>query len=174
MDPENPEHYFSLAGVYRDTGDEEKVLESLDRLNASAQGSARAAAAYRGFGARLVLEDPKSAIELFRRAHELQPGNWFCLWGLGGAHFFTGQVDEAIARFTESTNLPGGGNSLNFFSLSVCHSQRGNKEEAASWYKKAVEQMPADRSSMDATLQAVLDSARSQASTLLGIGSEEK
>ncbi len=174
IDPENAEYYFSLAGVYRDTGDEEKVLESLSRLNASAQDSSRVAAAYRGFGARLVLEDPKSAMELFRRAHELQPGNWFWLWGLGGAHFLTGQVDEAIARFTESTNLPGGGNSINFFSLSVCHSQRGNQEEAARWYKKAVEQMPADRSSMDVTLQGVLDSVHSQASTLLGIGSEEK
>ena len=113
-------------------------------------------------------------MELYRRAHELKPDNWYYLWGLGGAHLLMGQLDQAIAELTESTKLPGGENSINFFSLAMAHGGRGNKDEATRWYQKAMAQMPTDRSSMDATLQAVLDSVYSMASTRLGIKTEEE
>ena len=174
IDPENPEHYASLARVYRDLGDKEKALESLDRFEKIVKDSSRAAAAYGRLGLCSLASVPGLAMELYRRAHELQPGNWLYLWGLGGAHLLTGQFDEAVAKFTESTKLFGGANSINFFCLAMAHGGRGNKEEAASWHKKAVEQMPADRSSMDVTLQRVLDSVHSRASGLLGIKTEEK
>ena len=74
----------------------------------------------------------------------------------------------------ESMKLPGGENSLNYFSLAMAHGRRGNKEEATRWYEKAMKQMPADRSSLDATLLMVLDIVHAQASTLLGIKPEEK
>ena len=174
IDPENIEHYASLAGVYSDLGDEEKALEILDGFDTMVNDPSRAARTYGYLGMRWLRRDAEFAMKLCRRAHELQPGNWLYLWGLGGAHLLTGQFDEAVAKFTESTKLFGGANSINFFCLAMAHGGRGNKEEAASWYKKAMAQMPADRGSMNAALLGVLDSAHSQASTQLGIKTEEE
>jgi tetratricopeptide (TPR) repeat protein len=174
IDPENPEHYVSLAKVYIDTGDKEKALEIVDGIEKRVKDTSRAAAAYAELALGLPGNDPEFAMELYRRAHELQPGNWSYLWGLAGAHLLTGQLDQAIAKFTESTKLPGGANSINFFCLAMAHGGRGSKEEAASWYKKAVEQMPATRDSLDATLLPVLDTVQSMASALLGIKTEEE
>jgi tetratricopeptide (TPR) repeat protein len=174
IDPENPEHYASLAGVYIDLGDKEKALEILDAFKKRAKNSSQAAEAYGQVGFSAIRDDRRFAMELYHRAHELQPGNWYYLWGLGITHGLTGQPDQAIAKYTESTKLPGGANSINFFCLSIAHSQQSNKAEAATWYEKAMKQMPADRSSMDAALRPILNFAHSQASKLLGIKTEEE
>ena len=172
IDPENPEHYFCLASVYGDLGDKGKALESLDGFAKRVKDSSRAAAAYAQLGLDWLGRDAELAIELYRRAHELDPGNWYYLWGLGGAHSLTGQLDQAIAKHTESTKLPGGENSLNYFCLAMNHGRKGQKDEAVGWYEKATEQMPADKTSMDASLLQVLDAVHSQASRQLGIKTE--
>ena len=173
IDPENPEHYASLARVYLDLGDKEKALESLDGIEKRVKDSSRAAAAYGQAGFSVTGNDPEFALELYRRAHGLQPGNWGYLSGLGGAHLGMAQFDQAIARLTESRKLPDGENSINYFCLAMAHGGKGQRDEAAGWYEKAMKQMPAHRSSMDATLQAVLDEVHSMASTQLGIKTEE-
>jgi tetratricopeptide (TPR) repeat protein len=174
IDPENPDHYASLARVYNDMGDKAKALESLDGIEKRVKDSSRAAEAYGWLGLSVILNDPEFALELYGRAHELQPEDWYYLLGLGGAHLLTGQLDQAIAKFTESTKLPRGENSINYFCLAMAHGGKGQRDEAIRWYEKAMKQMPADRSSMDLGLQGVLDEVHSMASTRLGIKTEEE
>ena len=113
-------------------------------------------------------------MELYRTAHGLDPGNWLYLCGLGFTHAFTGRLDEAIAKYTESTKLPGGENSINYFCLAMAHERKGQRDEAVGWYEKAMEQMPADKTSMDWFLLNALDVVHWQASRLLGIKTEEE
>jgi tetratricopeptide (TPR) repeat protein len=175
IDPENPEHYASLAKVYIDTGDKEKALEILDGIEKGVKDSSSAAEAYGQLGlSSLASGDTVIAMELYRRAHGLQPGIWSYLWGLGVAHMSMGQLDQAIAKYTESTKLPDGENSINYFCLAMAHGGKGQRDEAVSWYKKAMAQMPADRSSMGAGLLPVLDFVHAEASKLLDIKTEEE
>jgi len=174
IDPENPEHYVSLARVYLDLGDKDKALESLDGLDKRVKDSSRAAAAYAQLGLPRIQRDPELAMELYRRAHELDPGNWYYLGGLAFTHASTGRLDEAIAKYTESMKLPGGENSLNYFGLAMAHESKGQRDEAVGWYEKAMEQMQASANSMGSYLLQVLDVVHSQASRQLGIKTEEE
>jgi len=174
IDPENPEHYLSLSRVYGDLGDKDKARESLDGIKKRVKDSSRAAAAYGQLGFPRIRKNPPLAMELYGRAHELDPGNWYYLWGLGATHASTGQLDQAIANYTESTKLPGGENSLNCFYLAIAHARKDQREEAMGWYEKAMEQMSADKTSMPFYLLNVLDVVHSQAASQLGIKSEEE
>jgi tetratricopeptide (TPR) repeat protein len=174
IDPENPEHYVPLARVYGDLGDKDKALESLDGFEKRVKDSTRAAAAYGQLGFRRIQSDPEFVMELYRRAHELDPGNWYYLCGLGFTHALTGRLDQAIAKYTESTKLPGGENSINYFCLAMAHGGKGQRDEAVGWYEKAMEQMPADKTSMPAFLRPVIDGVHSEASRLLGIKTEDE
>jgi len=174
IDPEKPGHYISLARVYLDLGDKDKALESLDGFEKVVKDSSRAAAAYGQLGSSRMRSAPGFAIELCRRAHELDPGNWLYLFGLGATHVKTGRLDEAIVKHSASTKLPGGENSLNYFCLALAHAGKGQRDEAVGWYEKAMEQMPADKTSMNAYLLNVLRAVHSQASTVLGIKTQEE
>ena len=174
IDPENVEHYVLLVQTYLDLGDKEKPLEVLDGFDAMVNDPSSAARTYGQLGLSWLRSDAEFAMELYRRAHELQPGNWNYLMGLGGAHLSTGRLDEAIAEFIESMKLPGGANSINYFCLAMAHGGKGQTEEAVRWYEKAMEQIPTDKSSMDATLQYVLDTVHSMASSQLGIASDDQ
>ena len=174
IDPENPGHYTSLARVYLDLGDKDKALESLDGIEKRAKDSSRAAAAYHELGLRVMGSVPEFGMESYRRAHELQTANWIYLTGMGTAHLLMGQLDQAIAKYTESRKLPGGENSINYFCLAQAHGGKGQRDEAVGWYEKGMKQMPAHRSSMDAGLGRVLDAVHAQASILLGIKNEEE
>jgi len=184
IDPEYPEHYVSLASVYSDLGDKDKARESLDgfakrvkdvsvrRTHIAAAASSRAAASYGRLGFGWLSQDAGFAMELYRRAHELDPGNWYYLWGLGGTHASTGQLDQAIAKYTESRKLPGGENSLNYFGLAMAHGSKGQRDEAVGWYEKAMEQTL--KNIRGAYLHQVLDAVHSQASRQLGIKFQEE
>jgi len=174
IDPENPEHYVSLASVYGDLGDKDKAMESLDGFERRVNDSSRAADSYSRLGFRWLSQDAGFAMELYRRAHELDPGNWYYLCGLGFTHALTGRLDQAIAKYTESTKLPGGENSINYFCLAMAHERKGQRDEAVGWYEKAMEQMPADKTSMDWFLLNALDVVHWQASRLLGIKTEDE
>ena len=175
-DPGNWKHYLGLFAVYLDLGHKAEALESLDELEKGVKDLSMAARALgaNGFWQMKENQDWEIGLELYRRAHELQPGNWLYLVGLGNAHFMLGQSNEALAEFTESTKLPGGQNSLSFFWLTVAYAQRGNNKEAVSWYKKAVEQMPADGSRMDPLIWRHLDVMRGWAPTWVDIKTEEE
>jgi len=155
-------------------GNKEKALGDLDSWAKSATNLSAVATTLGGLGLDLIREDPVFALELFRRAHEIQPGDWRHLWGLGAGHLLIRQLDEAITRLTESTELPGGDNSINNLCLAMAHGGKGQRGEAVRWYQKAMAQVPEDKERFDATWQAVLEEVRSVASSQFGLGSDEK
>ncbi len=173
-DPENAGHYISLARVYLELGDKKKGLEDkkkaievLYRYAKVAKDPSKIAATYGNLAFDLIGTDPEIAVELYSKAHEIQPGNWFYLCGLGGTHSVMGRLEEAITELTESTKLPGGENSINYFCLAMAHWQLGEKEKAIDWYNKGIEHM--QDGSINANLRLLLDYLHSEASRLLGI-----
>lgn len=166
-DPKDLENYFARAGVYLKLRDKKKALEDLYRYAKFTKNQSRIAAAYSELGFSVAETDPNTAAELHGKAHEIQPENWLYLCGLGGAHYLMDRLEEAITELTESTKLPGGENSINYFSLSMAHWKRDQKEKAVKWYKKAIEGM--QDSSIDANLRPLLNYLHSEASRLLSI-----
>jgi len=87
------------------------------------------------------MANPEIAVELSRRAHELQPREWRYLRDLGGAHYRAGQWDKAVTALTKSTQLVDGDNAFNYLFLAMAHWQLGDKTAAADWYSTATEWM---------------------------------
>jgi serine/threonine protein kinase/tetratricopeptide (TPR) repeat protein/WD40 repeat protein len=88
--------------------------------------------------------DPKErdvarAVELARRAVELQEqvGN---VWNtLGVAHYRAGNWKAAVEALDRSRALRQGGDAFDFFFLAMAHWRLGHKEEARKWHQQAVE-----------------------------------
>ncbi|MHC4681222.1 MAG: tetratricopeptide repeat protein, partial [Planctomycetota bacterium] len=142
-DPEHAQNYYSRARYSIDLGDREKVLEDLKKYADVVKDPAAAQAfditAWRFVGRCQEMVDPEIAVELYHKAHEIQPKDWRYLSGLGAAHYRTGRWDEAITTLTKSTELVDGENALNYLFLAMAHWQLGNKAEAANWYNQAIE-----------------------------------
>jgi tetratricopeptide (TPR) repeat protein len=143
-DPEDAENYLSRAKFYiYPLEDRKKTFADLDKYASIVKDPSIIAQAYGNLGLALVVTpqqvvDPEIAVELFRKAHEMQRENWLYLTGLGLARYRAGQWAEAIAEFTKSTKLPGD-NGINFLFLSMALWQSGEKSEADLWHNKAIE-----------------------------------
>jgi hypothetical protein len=143
-DSKDAENYFLRAQLYVYLQEGKKALADIDKYSGIVKDPARAAGACVDLAVRLVPEiqemaNPQISMELFRKAHEIQPENWLYLAGLGRAYYRAGQWEEAIAAITKSAKLPGGDNGLNFLCLSMAHWQLGEKEQATNWHNKAIE-----------------------------------
>ncbi|MFC1636836.1 DUF3471 domain-containing protein, partial [Planctomycetota bacterium] len=144
IDPENEGLYLLRAGFYVYLQEGKKAIADLDKYVGIVKEPSRAAGAYAGVAVSLDPKpqeraNPDISMELFRKAHELQPENWLYLTGLGRAYYRVGRWAEAIIQFTKSTQLPDGDNGLNFLCLSMAHWQLGEKEQATNWRNKAIE-----------------------------------
>ena len=142
--PEDANHYLSRAKCYIQLEDQEGALADLEKYADIIEDPSQAAAEYGNLGWPLVsrpqeMVNPEIAVELYRKAHEMERENWRYLRGLGMAHYLAGQWEEAISALTKSTELPGGEHSRNFLFLAMAHWQSGNKAAAANWYNKAIE-----------------------------------
>jgi tetratricopeptide (TPR) repeat protein len=85
--------------------------------------------------------DPRRAVELANQAVALGPreaGPWNTL---GVAHYRVGDWSAAIAALGKSMKLGKGGNSADWFFLAMGHWQRGEKEKARRWHRRAVRDM---------------------------------
>jgi tetratricopeptide (TPR) repeat protein len=85
--------------------------------------------------------DPPEAVRLAKRALELDP-NWGVGWNtLGEAHYRAGDWKAAIKALGKSMELRKGGDSNDWFFLTMAKWRLDEKEEARKWYGKAVEWM---------------------------------
>jgi tetratricopeptide (TPR) repeat protein len=134
------------------------------------------------------LRDPVRAVELARKAVELDP-QWICAWNtLGPAHYRatwtdgllhsgtsawntlsaalvrTGEWNLAIEALGKSMHVNGGGNSFDWFFLAMAHRQLGDREQARHWFDRGVEWMDKN---MPGDLELV--TIRSEAAELLGL-----
>ena len=87
------------------------------------------------------LRDPTRAVELAREAVRLSPWNGRYIRTLGFAQYSAGDWQNAITTLNKSAELQGGGNGYDWFFLAMPHWQIDQKDEARTWYDKAVEWM---------------------------------
>jgi tetratricopeptide (TPR) repeat protein len=83
--------------------------------------------------------DAIRAVDLARNATELAPkdGN---IWNtLGVAQYRAGQWQNAIETLVKSMELRNGGDPADWFFLAMAHWKAGHKDEARTWYDKAIE-----------------------------------
>jgi eukaryotic-like serine/threonine-protein kinase len=79
------------------------------------------------------------AVELARRAVELEPAQGMFWNTLGVAHYRAGDWKAASAALKKSDDLLKGNDlSFNAFFLALAHWHLGNKAEARKWYDQAV------------------------------------
>jgi tetratricopeptide (TPR) repeat protein len=85
------------------------------------------------------LRDPQTAVRLARKALEEWSGN--CDWWitLGVAHYRAGEWKEAIEALEKSMQLGAGDDPSTGFFLAMAWWRKGVKDQARSWYDKAVQ-----------------------------------
>ena len=81
------------------------------------------------------------AVEFAKKAVELAPESGGFMNTLGVAQCRAGQYAAAIDSLKKSMELRYGGDSEDFFFLAIAHWHMGNKDEARSWQKRAVDWM---------------------------------
>ena len=90
--------------------------------------------------------DPKRALELAARTSKLTPHEGYAWNTLGVAHYRAGDWKAAVTALSKSNELLGGEKlSSNAFFLAMAHWQLGNKDEARTWQKQAVQWMDKNR-----------------------------
>ena len=105
IDPEDEGLYLLRAGLYVCLQEGEKVFADLEKYTGIVKDPSIAAGAYAGVAVPLDPEpqekaNPEISLELFRKAHEMQPENWLYLTGLGRAYYRVGRWER------QSSNLP--------------------------------------------------------------------
>lgn len=89
--------------------------------------------------------EPALAVELAKKAVELNPqaGSW---WNtLGAAHYRAGDWQPALEALGKSMELRKGGGAHDWFFLAMAHWQLGDRAEARKWYDQAVAWMDQNR-----------------------------
>jgi tetratricopeptide (TPR) repeat protein/serine/threonine protein kinase/WD40 repeat protein len=87
------------------------------------------------------VRDPGRAVELAKKAVEMESeeGNY---WNtLGVAHCRAGNWKAAIAALEKSMSLRKGGDAFDYVFLAMAHQQLVQKEEARKWYEKTIDWM---------------------------------
>jgi serine/threonine protein kinase/uncharacterized protein HemY len=109
------------------------------------------------------LRNPDRAVSLAKEAVELAPEGGDCWRTLGMAHYRAADWRAAVTALNKATELRLGGDSAEWFFLAMAHWQLGDKQQARSWYDRAVrwmdEKQPRDKN---------LRRWRAEAAALLG------
>ncbi len=110
------------------------------------------------------LRNGKRAVELAKKAVELEPkqGKW---WNtLGAAHYCAGNWKDALTALEKSMELRKGGDAFDWFLLAMAHWKLRDKTQARSWYDKAVPWMEKNQPKDDELIRF-----RAEAAALLGV-----
>lgn len=113
---------------------------------------------------KLPRRHPVWAVELAKKAVELAPEEGRCWTSLGAAHYRASDWKAAIQALDKSLQLRKGGDSLDCFFLAMAHWQLRDKEQARTWYDRAIERMQQDQLQNEE-----LRRFRAEAAELLGI-----
>jgi tetratricopeptide (TPR) repeat protein len=82
--------------------------------------------------------DPKRAVALAKKAVELDPQSGMIWNTLGVAHYRAGDYRAAVVALEKSRELQRGHESFDWFFLAMAHWRLGDREQARTWYDKAV------------------------------------
>lgn len=112
--------------------------------------------------------DPKRAVELAKKAVQLEPKNGLFWQTLGYAEYRAGNWKSTITALEQVKELGSTGHSLEWFPLAMAHWQLGEQEAARKWYDKAVEWMDKNQPKSEE-----LRRFRAEAGELLGVKEKE-
>lgn len=108
--------------------------------------------------------DSDRAVELAKKAVDLDPTQGMFHNTLGGAHYRSNDWAAAVGALEKSVELRQGGDSFDWFFLAMAHWQLREKEEARKWYDRAIQWMEKNKPE-DEELQRF----RAEARELLGV-----
>ncbi len=174
--PEDPANYISRAECYVYLQDNNKAFADLEKraeINPSGAAGGYGNLAWRLVNKPQEMVNPEIAVELFRKANEIRPGEWGYLSGLGMAYYRAGLWEEAITELTKATELPNRKNGQNFLFLSMANWQSGNKDAAVNRYNKAVEKIQKSNIDIAPPSFSNLYSYYLEAAALLGVKTKE-
>ena len=159
--------WMNLGHAHSETGDFEEAKGAFQKCFSLAKNKANA---QNNVAWSLVtapdpgLHDVPWAIELARKAVDLEPESGI-LWNtLGVARYRAGEWQEAIDALEKSQDLQDL-HSYDFFFLAMAHWQLGHKQEAQRYFERAVEWMDVKGPRNEELLRF-----RAEAEELLGIG----
>ena len=109
------------------------------------------------------------AVELAKKAVELNPGAGHIWNTLGAAHYRAGNWEEAIVALEKSMQLRSGGDSNDWFFLAMACWQSDDKEAARKWYDQAIMWMDKNKQQNEE-----LQRFREEAAELLGVTVSKK
>jgi tetratricopeptide (TPR) repeat protein len=108
--------------------------------------------------------DSDRAVRLAKEAVELAPEGGDCWRTLGVARYRARDWKAAVAALKKATELRSGGDSAEWFFLAMAHWQLGDKQQARSWYDRAMRWMD-EKQPRDEKLRRW----RAEAAALLGV-----
>src|SRR5262249_22640189 len=143
----NPKNALAHRNLGLALGDQKKLDEAIAYFHKAIELDPKYAPAHNDLSWLLAtcpeakFRDAKRAVELAKRAVELEPQDGDYWNTLGVAHYQAGSWKDAVAALEKSMELRKGGDTYDWFFLAMAHWQLGNKADARKWFDKAVEWM---------------------------------
>jgi tetratricopeptide (TPR) repeat protein len=113
--------------------------------------------------------DPARALEMARKATELAPEEAPHWTTLGMAQLRAGDWQATVAALDEAMKRSQGGDASDWFVLAMARWQMGKKQEARTWYDRAVAWMEKNKDALDKLQADVLGVLGDDAAALLEI-----
>jgi tetratricopeptide (TPR) repeat protein len=149
--PENPQHWSDLVQSYLQLGN---LLWELGRLVEAAEPYRKALAVdpedpaannnlawFLATSPEPQLRDAALAVRLAQKAVAARPQSPDFRNTLGVAHYRNGDDKAAVAELETAMALRAGGNSFDWFFLALAHWRLGDRDEARTWFDRAVQGM---------------------------------
>jgi tetratricopeptide (TPR) repeat protein len=111
------------------------------------------------------LRDPPMAVELARKAVDLDPNRGDCWKTLGAALYRAGEWNAVMEALRKANRI--NENGANYFLLAMAHWQEGDRDQARQWYDRAVQWMEKNKPGFEE-----LRHIQAEATALLGIKNE--
>jgi tetratricopeptide (TPR) repeat protein len=168
LEPDNGIFHCGLGDALRHRG-------NLDEAAAAYREAIRLkpdyAPAYNNFACLLLnaadsrWQQPAEAVELAKKAVALEPKSHPAWNTLGVAQYRAGDHKAAVETLGKAMEYTSGGDANDWLFLAMAHWQLGHKDEARTWYDKAVQWMEKNKPKDEELLRF-----RAEAAELLGIG----
>jgi tetratricopeptide (TPR) repeat protein len=91
------------------------------------------------------LRDATQAVRLAKKAVEARQESPDCWNTLGAANYRIGDHNAAVAALEKARSRRSGGNSFDWFFLAMAHWRLGNRDEARTWFERAVKWMDSNK-----------------------------
>jgi tetratricopeptide (TPR) repeat protein len=157
-------HLYAVLKQYdKARADFEKAVELVEG-EATGAGTLNNVAWHLATSPGAEFPDPKVPVALARKAVELAPKAGSFWNTLGVAHYRAGNYRDAVAALKKSSELNAGHERFEWFFLAMAHWRLGDREQARTWYDKAVAWMDKHMPDNDE-----LKRFRAEAAELLGV-----